>query len=378
MNQIKRYICTANYFVFCCAGMASTCYVYLAEISLPSERGMLASLGPVFVSFGVLLVYLLGYLMDWHIASIVCAVTAAFSFVIIYFLPETPPWLASKGRNKKAGEALVRLRKTKEAAEKELKQLILSVDCKSTHSFKEYMLKCKDDTVWKPFVILVFFFLFQECSGMYIIVYYATNVFHDLGAVIDSSLESIIVGTVRLATSAFGSFFIQNFGRKPMAIVSSLLMGLSMAVASYYNYVYGNIALQERPCPYIPFVCLMINVSASMLGMLQLPWLMIGELFPLSVRGFMSGVVSSLGYLFIFAIIKVYPNLMTTLHLSGMMALFSASSILTVFFVIFFLPETKGKELIDIENSFKAKSSSKEEFKENGVDNIDPIYILKI
>lgn len=360
--------------------MASTCYVFIAEISLPSERGMLASLGPVFVSFGVLLVYLLGYLMDWHLASIVCAVTAVISFALIYFLPETPPWLVSKGKVERARATLIKLRGSKEIAEKELTQILQSIDTKGSHSCKEYLSKCNQSTVWKPFLILIFFFLFQEGSGMYIIVYYATNIFQSLGPVLDSSVESIIVGIVRLVTSAFASVLIQNFGRKQMAILSSSLMAISMSSGAVYNYIYGEMSMSDRPFSYIPFACLVVNVIASMLGMLQLPWVMIGELFPLSVRGFMSGVVSSLAYLFIFAIIKIYPNLMSTLNLTGMMALFSVISILTIFFVVFFLPETQGKLLIDIENSFREKAASKEEVcdKKNELPTVDPVYILKL
>ncbi|XP_066905316.1 facilitated trehalose transporter Tret1 isoform X1 [Halyomorpha halys] len=362
-------------------GMASTCYVYLAEISLPSERGMLAALGPVFVSFGVLLVYLFGYMMEWHISTVVCAATAAFSFFIIYFLPETPPWLASKAKFSRASDTLLLLRGSKEAAEAEMRQILHSVDCKKGLQYKEYLGQSKKPTVWKPFLILVFFFVFQEGSGMYNIVYYATNIFRDIGPVLDSSVESIIVGVVRLVTSIVGTLCIQNFGRRPMAITSSGIMGLSMAVAAFYNYRYGTVLLEDRPCPYVPFTCLVVNVIASMLGMLQLPWLMIGELFPLSVRGILSGIVSSLGYLFIFIIIKVYPNLMETLNLTGMMTLFSIMSLLTVPYVIFFLPETQGKTLLEIEHSFLSKSASKEEAdmkRSPSEANVDPVYILKI
>ena len=63
--------------------MAATCYVYLAEISRPSERGMMAALGPVCVSLGVLMVYSMGYFMDWHVACVVCAAMASFRYVYL-------------------------------------------------------------------------------------------------------------------------------------------------------------------------------------------------------------------------------------------------------------------------------------------------------
>jgi SP family facilitated glucose transporter-like MFS transporter 8 len=79
-------------------GMASICYVYVAEISDADHRGLLSSLGPVFVSLGVLIVYYLGYALDWHAVSIASALLALFTFSTVHFLPETPAWLVSHHR----------------------------------------------------------------------------------------------------------------------------------------------------------------------------------------------------------------------------------------------------------------------------------------
>ncbi|XP_073992471.1 trehalose transporter 1-like protein isoform X2 [Rhodnius prolixus] len=361
LSSNKLWLYIGRFITGFAIGMGSTCYVYLAEISQPAERGMLASLGPVFVSFGVLLVYLFGYILDWHLVSVACAAIAAFSLIIIYFLPETPPWLAHKKKFEKAHRTLLTLRGSKESADKEMELIMQSINNKTNLTFLEYLSQLRQPGVWKPFIILILFFICQEGSGMYIIVYYATSIFNEIGSVFESSVESIIIGGVRLVTSAIGSICIQHFGRRPLAMGSGLGMGLSMGLAAWYEFEFGHLPPIDRPCPYVPLICVILNVIASMLGMLQLPWLMIGELFPLPVRGLMSGTVSSLAYLFIFTIIKVYPDMMTSLHLSGMMILFSAVSITTVLFVFLYLPETQGKSLLDIENSFKKKTDSNED-----------------
>ncbi|BES92757.1 Sugar (and other) transporter [Nesidiocoris tenuis] len=352
-------------------GMAAACYVYLAEISRPDERGLMAALGPVCVSLGVLMVYSMGYFMDWHLSSVVCAAMAAFSMFIIYFLPESPPYLASKGKYHKAQDVLTFLRGSADEAEKEMTQVLQSVNKTKKLTWQEYMGQVKDPAVWKPFIILIVFFLCQEGSGMYVIVYYATDLFQNVGPVLDSSVESIIVGVVRLVVSIIGAACIQRFGRRTLAMFASIGMGLSMAGASGYTYAYGDVAQDDRPYNYFPFVCLVFHVIMSMMGMLQLPWLMMGELFPLKVRGLMSGIVSSLAYLFIFAIVKIYPNLMAWFQLWGMLALFSGVSVFTLVFVYFFLPETQGFSLIEIENNFR--KGSKAEAVEP-----DPVYILRV
>ncbi|KAK9505293.1 hypothetical protein O3M35_009383 [Rhynocoris fuscipes] len=360
LSPTKTLLCIGRFITGFAIGMGSTCYVYLAEVSQPDQRGVLASLGPVFVSFGVLLVYLFGYFLDWHLVSVVCSATAAFSLIIIYFLPETPPWLANKGHLEKANQILLTLRGSKEIADKEMSSIMESVNKKTDLNWCQYFSQLTQSGVWKPFLILVFFFVCQEGSGMYTIVYYATNIFNEMGSVFDSSVESIIIGIVRLVTSIIGCVCIEHFGRRPLAMSSGLGMGISMGLATWYEYQYGHIQPNLRPCPYVPLICVITNVISSMLGMLQLPWLMIGELFPLSVRGLMSGTVSSLAYFFIFAVIKVYPDMMTSLHLFGSMLLFSIVSLITVIFVYLYLPETQGKSLIEIENSFKVKEKDQE------------------
>ncbi|KAL1123359.1 hypothetical protein AAG570_002444 [Ranatra chinensis] len=370
----KTWLCIGRFVTGFAIGMASTCYVYVAEVSLPSQRGLLSALGPVFVSLGVLIVYYLGYALDWHACAVACALVALLSFSVIHLLPETPAWLASKRRTSQARDVLVKLRGTREEAEREMTQVLQSVGSGENLDFRKYALQCLEPTVWKPFLILVVFFLCQEGSGIYILLYYATNIFQEIGSEMNSSLESIMMGLVRLIMSAVGSICIQHFNRKTLAMASGFGMGLTMACSGTYEYLYGDMPEKERPFPYLPLVCMLLNVCASMIGMLQLPWLMIGELFPLSVRGVMSGTVSSLAYLFIFATVKVYPNIISCLRLYGMMWLFAGVSLLVVVFTKFFLPETQGKLLIEIENSFKKSDKNAKDSDTQ----IDPIFILRI
>ena len=347
-------------------GMSSCCYVYVAEISTPSSRGFLSAIGPVFVSLGVLIVYSLGYVTDWKAIAFVCASTAMLTFAATLILPESPSWLAANGSLSEATKALMWFRKDQSATDAELADILETVKISRNskpRSLKEMFFYCKRGAVCKPLIILMIFFALQELSGIYIILYYAIDFFHKVGAFYDDYLASIMVGFLRFLASILGAICIQNFRRKTMATTSGLLMTIAMVFGATYEHLYSKETYDFRPFSWIPLVSILLNVSASMLGMLQLPWLMIGELFPLAVRGIMGGIISSLAYLFIFCTVKFYPLLVDTLRVDGTMLLFSIASLLAAAFALFYLPETKDKSLFEIERTFTKSESG--ESKEN-------------
>lgn len=333
--------------------MSSACYVYVAEVSLAKHRGVLSAFGPIFVSIGVLIVYSLGSIMPWQIVAILCALTSFLSFLSVNLTPESPSWLASKGRITDAGKSLMWLRRKTSLADKELAEILNTMDDDGAENGRRPKLKdFAKPTVWKPFLILVCFFLLQEASGIYIILYYAVNFFQIAGTTLDNNLASIVVALLRLIMSVTGSVCIQHLNRRTMAMTSAFLMAASMAVCGTYEFLYGTLGVHDRPHGWVPLACILFNVSVSMLGMVPLPWMMIGEMFPLKVRGIMGGVVPSLGYFFIFVTVKISPGLMTALETDQIMWLFAGASGAAVCFIAAFLPETRGKSLIQVERLF--------------------------
>ncbi|XP_001944504.2 facilitated trehalose transporter Tret1 isoform X1 [Acyrthosiphon pisum] len=346
-------LCLGRFISGVAIGMSSACYVYVAEVSLAKHRGVLSSFGPIFVSIGVLIVYSLGSIMPWQVVSIPCALTSLLSFLSVNLTPESPSWLASKGRVADAGKSLMWLRRKPSLADKELAEILNNLG-DGNGSTAPMLRDFTAPAVWKPFLILVCFFVLQEASGIYIILYYAVNFFQVAGSTVDSNVASIAVAVLRLVMSVTGSVCIQHVNRRTMAMASAVLMAVSMAACGAYESAYGPLSVDARPYGWVPLACILFNVSVSMLGMVPLPWMMIGELFPLKVRGIMGGLVPSLGYFFIFVTVKMSPGLMTALTNDQIMWLFSAAAAVAACFVAVFLPETRGKTLVQIEKLFSS------------------------
>jgi MFS family permease len=148
--------------------------VYIAEAADQSLRGMLVTWTSIFVSLGILIVYLFGSVLpeDWQGVAGVCAVFPVISAVVIWLLPESPVWLASRGRALEAENSLRRLRGV-ELPRQEVEALLDRGNASARAAHLSAVLRPE---VWKPLLILNSFFLFQQISGVFVVIFYAVDI----------------------------------------------------------------------------------------------------------------------------------------------------------------------------------------------------------
>ncbi|XP_051175724.1 facilitated trehalose transporter Tret1-like isoform X2 [Leptopilina boulardi] len=331
-------------------GMANGLYLYVSEVAAPHQRAWLASLGPVMVSFGVLIAYSLGAMTSWQNTAAISVAPAIFSLALTRILPETPAWLAARGRIEEAKDALLWLRGPGLSTDIEHNELSASLNSKLELNEKNlFNSKGEYSKIWKPFLILFLFFAIQQFCGIYIILFYAVSVLKDIGVSIDEYLGSVGIGAVRLLASIVGAALSRNLGRKTLASIS----GLGMAVSAL------GVALSVRfEIPsLLPLTCVASHVGFSMIGYLTLPWVMTSELYPLRLRGIFGGLTTSIAQILTFAAVKTYPDVNSFLGLESTMWTFSAAGLLGAVFAMTILPETRGRSLDQIETGFTSGPS---------------------
>jgi sugar porter (SP) family MFS transporter len=321
--------------------------VYVAEAADQSLRGMLVTGTSIFVSLGILLVYLFGSVLpqDWRGVAGVCAVFPVISAVAIWLLPESPVWLANRGRALEAENSLRRLRGV-ELPRQEVEALLDRGDSSVRAAHLSTVLRPE---VWKPLLILNTFFLFQQISGVFVVIFYAVDIADDAGVHTDGHLVSVLIGATRLLVTVAISYASKRFGRRPLAVVSGLGMTLCMGTLS------GCVYLESPALNWLPAPTLVLYIFMSTVGFLTLPWAMIGELFPTRVRGLAGGITTCCAYLFSFAVLKTYPEMKDTLGRQGVFLFYGVTALVGTVFLWLCLPETQGKTLEEVEQMFYRK-----------------------
>lgn len=232
----------------------------------------------------------------------------------------------------------------------------------------------KRPEIYKPLAIINSFFAFQQFSGTFVIVVYATKFAEEAGAGIDKFLCTVLIGLARvIATVILAYFILDKYGRRPPTIFSGIgkhLIGLhflirpnschasGMTISMLILSVYAMYGEHLPLASWITTAFLLIYIVTSTFGFLTIPFTMLPEMFPMRVRGLTAGITVCLAYFMSFIVIKLYPSMLNWMG-NGMIFLFYAAvSLLGTVVVHFILPETKGKSLQEIENLFKDKKST--------------------
>ena len=219
---------------------------------------------------------------------------------------------------------------------------------------KPSFLKClKLPEVYKPIIILMGLFSFQQLTGIFVVIVYAVQISREAGVTIDAFLCAIMIGLARVLTTCPMGYILEKWGRRRSGLISAMGMTLCMTV----------LALHEQPwlktIPYLPVITIVAFIVISTIGLYTLPFFMISEVFPQSVRGPASGLVVAFGSVAAFVCTKTYPTLKEAVGKEYCFVTYAAFSFLAVLFVYFCLPETRGRTLLQIEEEFRHGRKSK-------------------
>ena len=327
--------------------------MYIAEIAPANSRGKLVSFNQFAIIFGMLVIYFVNYFIakqgneewlvteGWRWMFFSGAIPAGIFLILLFFVPETPRYLAIQGQDEKALSVLQKIA-GKEAAPSILKEI------KGT--------LVEQNAPWLSYGFLVLFVglmlsVFQQFVGINVVLYYAGNIFRNMGASTDTSLlQTIIVGAVNLLFTLVAIFTVDKFGRKPLMIIGSIGMAFSMIAlgfAFYFNQV-GIIAL----------LFMLLYTAAFAMSWGPVCWVLLSEIFPNSIRGALSIAVAA-QWIANWIVSLTFPMLNDNIWLTEKFNhgfaywIYGFMSILSALFMWKFVPETKGKTLESMEQLWK-------------------------
>lgn len=320
--------------------------VYTAEIGEINIRGRLGAFNELMLTSGILISYVLGTFMKIQHLSMVFAIVPLIFFVVFSFMPESPVYYLMKNKEDLARESLLRLRGPKYDVENELryKKEALAEELRNRGTFLEAI---KSKMARNALIIAYGLMFFQQMSGVNAIVFYTGSIF-DAGSSISPAISTIIVGGLQVFATGISSLVVDKLGRKILLLASITSMAVGTFALGIYYYL-AHIKVDVSGIGWLPLasVCLFILMSA--LGFGPIPFMMVGELFSPQVKGIAGSSACCFCWLMAFVVTKCYPDFSVMFGTYTTIWIFSAVAALGSVFVVFIVPETKGKSLEQIQ-----------------------------
>jgi SP family galactose:H+ symporter-like MFS transporter len=325
-----------------------TAPVYVSELAPPKSRGTLIGLYQLTLTLGIALADLVGYWLAgqhaWRLMFGLGAIPAALFLLLVFTLPESPRWLYARGRITEAQHVLSTYTNPVGAA--------LLIDDIQT------ALKTRVETRWKalitpavrPFLLIaVGFTVLQQFSGINTILYYGPRIFSLAGIREDRSaiLATLLVASVNVVATIIALVLVDRVGRKPLLYIGVSGMTISLFLLSWS---FNNQSAFGAPPGFVAIGCLTLYISCFAFSMGPIAWILASEVFPLPVRGRGIAAASLGSGAANFVVSQTFPSLIRDAGTSATFAIYGLFCILTLIFVRFIVPETKGRELESISN----------------------------
>ena len=313
---------------------------YVSEISPANKRGRLVSLYQFNIVLGILIAFLSNYLLrntgaqPWRWMIGIEALPALLYILFVIFIPRSPRWLISKGRIEEAEKVLSMINPHIDSR-KELRE-IQELDAKEQTGENIFLKKYRF-----PLILAFFITFFNQLSGINAFLYYAPRIFESAGLGESTALlSSIGIGVVNLLFTLLGVFLIDRLGRTQLLLYGSIgyIISLSLVAAAFFLNWGGM---------WVP-VFLFLFIASHAIGQGAVIWVFISEIFPNRLRASGQAFGSSTHWVLAAIIPSSIPFLFSTIGPGYVFAFFAFMMVLQLVFVIFMMPETKGKSLEEL------------------------------
>ncbi|MDD4603969.1 MAG: D-xylose transporter XylE [Bacteroidales bacterium] len=329
--------------------------MYIAEIAPAEKRGNLVSWNQFAIIFGMLVVYFVNYSISrmgneawlhesgWRWMFFSETIPGILFLVLLFFVPESPRWLMIKKREEKAIAVLDHIYGPEIGRNMipEIRDTVIGAGTSRLFSYGFLIV-----------VVGVLLSVFQQFVGINVVLYYAPEIFRNMGTSTDISLlQTIIVGIINLTFTIIAIYTVDKFGRKPLMIAGAIGMAISMFAlgCTFYFQAMGLAAL----------VFMLFYVASFAISWGPVTWVLLSEIFPNRIRGRAMAVAVAAQWISNYLVSWTFPildksSLLNNLFHHGFSYwIYGLMGLLAAWFVWKLVPETKGKSLEQMETLFK-------------------------
>ncbi|KAG6729658.1 hypothetical protein I3842_01G040700 [Carya illinoinensis] len=327
--------------------------VYIAEIAPQNMRGSLGSVNQLSVTIGLMLSYLFGLFVNWRVLAILGILPCTILIPGLFFVPESPRWLAKMGMTEDFETSLQVLRgfDTDISVEvNEIKRSVASTSKRATIRFADL----KRKRYWFPLTIGIGLLALQQLSGINGVLFYSSNIFEKAG-ISASNVATFGLGVIQVMATGVTTWLVDRAGRRLLLIVSSSGMTLSLLVVAIAFYLEDAVSEDSKfysMFAILSLVGLVAFVISFSLGLGPIPWLIMSEILPVNIKGLAGSIATLANWLTSF-VITMTANLLLSWNSGATFTIYTVVAAFTVIFVSLWVPETKGRALEEIQQSFR-------------------------
>jgi len=385
--------------------------IYIAEVAPAKLRGSLVSLNQLNIVLGISVAYFSNYFLkdiegeSWRWMLGVEAIPAFIYFIALFTVPRSPRWLIQKLNLVEIAEKILIKIGGKEYALSTIEEIQRGMAKKEEKGSISQMFSSRIRTI----IIIAFgIAFFQQITGINAIFYYAPTIFEQAGGSTDSSfLQAIVVGLTNLFFTLVAIRLIDRLGRKPLLIIGTAAMtiALTMATLSFNNATYNvnkgtlekvqnteimNAMMALEGMTFdsqqklfnslqplltvdqlhefkrtevknfisinatLVLIAILIYVAAFAISLGPVMWTLLSEIFPGNIKGIAISVVGFFNSLVSYTVTQFFPWELTNLGPTITFGIYASMALLSLFFVMKYVIETKGKSLEEIEELLTA------------------------
>ena len=335
---------------------------YISEVTPAKYRGALSSIQQIAIISGLFASFLSNYILarvaggSTHVLALgleawrwmfwVMLIPSVTFFFSLLFIPESPRFLVASGRKDKALAVLTRLM----GSEGQAKLDEIDASLVADHHRPKLTDILDSKRLFRPIVwVGIGLASFQQLVGINVVFYYGAELWKAAGfKESDALLINVISGAVSLLACFFATALIDRLGRKPLLLIGSIGMAVTLGIlAAVFGTAIvsnGTLKLSDTSGP-IALVAANLYVMFFNFSWGPVMWVMLGEMFPNQIRGSGLAISGLAQWLSNFGITMTFPMLLTGVGLGGAYGLYTFCAIISIFFILKFVHETKGKEL---------------------------------
>jgi SP family sugar:H+ symporter-like MFS transporter len=330
--------------------------LYLSEVAPTEIRGAVSSLNQLMIVVGILIAYIVNALLAaseaWRTMLGLAVVPSLVLLVGMYFMPETPRWLVSRGREDEARDVL-RQTRDEESVEREVTE-IKEVERDEEGGLRELAAPW----VRPALVVAVGLAIFQQIIGINTIIYYAPTTLTEAGFGDQAATyANVAIGVLNVVMTLVAIRLIDRSGRVPLLVGGLVGMIASLVVLGASSLLLPAPQSPTDPLAIITLACLAAFIASFAVSWGPTVWVMLPEILPLRIRGTAMGLAIFLHWGANFAVSQTFPVLLASVGAGVVFLGYAVVAVAALLFVRSRVTETKGRSLEEIEADLQGKAA---------------------